>query len=263
MFSIVIPTLQKDTKILKMLLDELNQDQTVGEIILIDNSLQGFEYNSDKLRIIVPNENLFVNQSWNLGVEKAKFDYVGILNDDILLPKNLVSDVYSFLQGENIGLVGIDKKSIFGYKPEEIKAYPQNSEIKYLPIKNDLYIGYWGVAIFGKKSNFSEIPQEMKIWCGDNFLLKTNQDKYRKNFKLRCDKIIHLGSLSCGTSTLDGIKKSDIEFYSTIDPQFKNHDCGVKKQTFLNKIFTLTNSSDRRRKLLTIFGHTFTIKKMD
>ena len=54
MFSIVIPTLQKDTKILKMLLDELNQDQTVGEIILIDNSLQGFEYNSDKLRIIIP-----------------------------------------------------------------------------------------------------------------------------------------------------------------------------------------------------------------
>ena len=88
-----------------MLLDELNQDQTVGEIILIDNSLQGFEYNSDKLRIIVPNENLFVNPSWNLGVEKAKFDYIGILNDDILLPKNLVSDVYSFLQGENIGLV--------------------------------------------------------------------------------------------------------------------------------------------------------------
>ncbi len=115
MFSIVIPTLQKDTKILKMLLDELSQDQTVGEIILIDNSLQGFEYNSDKLRIIIPNENLFVNPSWNLGVEKAKFDYVGILNDDILLPKNLVSDVYSFLQGENIGLVGIDKKSIFGY----------------------------------------------------------------------------------------------------------------------------------------------------
>ena len=163
MFSIVIPTLQKDTKILKMLLDELSQDQTVGEIILIDNSLQGFEYNSDKLRIIIPNENLFVNPSWNLGVEKAKFDYIGILNDDILLPKNLVSDVFSFLQGENIGLVGIDKKSIFGYKPEEIKDYPQNSEIKYLPIKNDLYIGYWGVAIFGKKSNFSEIPQEMKI----------------------------------------------------------------------------------------------------
>ena len=98
MFSIVIPTLQKDTKILKMLLDELNQDQTVGEIILIDNSLQGFKYNSDKLRIIIPNENLFVNPSWNLGVEKAKFDYVGILNDDILLPKNLVSDVFSFIK---------------------------------------------------------------------------------------------------------------------------------------------------------------------
>ena len=81
--------------------------------------------------------------------------------------------------------LGIDKKSIFGYKPEEIKDYPQDSEIKYLPIKNDLYIGYWGVAIFGEKSHFSTIPQEMKIWCGDNFLLKTNQDKCRKNFKLR------------------------------------------------------------------------------
>lgn len=263
MFSIVIPTLQKDTKILTMLLDELNQEPIVGEIILIDNSLQGFKYNSEKVRVIIPDENLFVNPSWNLGINKAKYDFVGILNDDILLPKNLVPNVYYFLQGENIGLVGIDKKSIFGYKSEEIKDYPQDTKIKYLPIKNDLYIGYWGVAIFGAKTHFKNIPQEMKIWCGDNFLLKTNQDNSRKNFKLRCGKIIHLGSLSCGTSALDEMKKNDIEFYSTIDPQFKKHDCGIKKQSFLNQIFTLTNSSDRRQKLLTILGHTFIIKKMD
>ena len=47
------------------------KDCDVDEIIVIDNSLQGIELDSKKLRVIIPNENIFVNPSWNLGVKEA------------------------------------------------------------------------------------------------------------------------------------------------------------------------------------------------
>ena len=27
-----------------------------------------------------------------------------------------------------------------------------------------------GAAIFGRKSDFYEIPEDMKVWCGDDYL---------------------------------------------------------------------------------------------
>ena len=72
MLSIVIPTLQKNKEILYNLIDSLDTDKSVGEIIIIDNSLKGIEYISQKVKVITPEENLFVNPSWNLGVKEAR-----------------------------------------------------------------------------------------------------------------------------------------------------------------------------------------------
>ena len=83
--SIIIPTLQKDINILNQLVSEMDLDEYVGEIIIIDNSLKGYSYNSSKIRVITPEQNLYVNQAWNLGIENAKYNVFGILNDDIHL----------------------------------------------------------------------------------------------------------------------------------------------------------------------------------
>lgn len=256
MFSIVIPTLQKNTKILKMLLDELNKDTAVGEIIIIDNSLQGFEYNSDKIRVIIPKKNLFVNPSWNLGAKEAKFEFVGILNDDILIPENLCSEIHKFLQDEEAGVVGVDETSITETTYNDDTTYPENNqEIIYTPQENELYIGYWGIAIFGRKKNFFKIPKNIKIWCGDNYLLKRNEEAGHKNYQFKCSNILHIGSLSSGSSKLDYIKHRDIELFAKIDKKFKNHDWYPKHS--INKFFTLTNSADKKYKHLIILGKHF------
>lgn len=264
MFSIIIPTLQKNLKVLTMLIDELVKDSVVGEVIVIDNSLQGFEYKSDKVRVIIPEENLFVNPSWNLGVREAKYDFVGILNDDILIPENLCSDVFSFLQNASVGLVGVDTESIEVFSSDSRLKYPKSCQnITYTNQENVLYIGYWGIAIFAKKSNYYEIPEDIKIWCGDNYLVKMNEDSGRQNYKIHCGKIFHIGSLSSKSSTYDSIKRNDVDLYSKIDERFIDHDRGVKmpKYHFGEYIFSIKNTVNRSHKVITILGIRLSIKR--
>ena len=97
----VIPTLQKNKEILTKLIEALERDTAVTEILLIDNSLIGFKHSSNKLTVITPEENLFVNPSWNLGVAKAKTEIVALLNDDIILPENYCGDVASSMSSGN------------------------------------------------------------------------------------------------------------------------------------------------------------------
>lgn len=54
MFSIIIPTMQKDVEILNKLIFELDNSNLVDEILIIDNSTKGFLSNSKKVRVIVP-----------------------------------------------------------------------------------------------------------------------------------------------------------------------------------------------------------------
>ena len=149
MFSIVIPTLQKDNRVLNLLIDELAESKCVGEIIIIDNSCSGFPV-SEKVRVIVPDKNLYVNPAWNLGVQESKYEFVGILNDDIVFPKNSFEQIYSFLAENTIGLLGLD--SIKRSDKTEIIDYPEESEIKFSPV--DVRDNCWGSAIFGRKENF-------------------------------------------------------------------------------------------------------------
>ncbi len=67
--SVVIPTLQKSVELLTNLVNSLIEDDVVGEIIVIDNSLKGFDVENKKVRVVIPKKNLFVNPSWNFGVE--------------------------------------------------------------------------------------------------------------------------------------------------------------------------------------------------
>ena len=103
--SVVIPTLQKKVELLVNLIKMLDKDDSVSEIILIDNSCKGFSSESSKLRVIVPKENLYVNPSWNLGVKEAKEDIVALLNDDISISNNFCTKVVNQMTPD-MGCVG-------------------------------------------------------------------------------------------------------------------------------------------------------------
>ena len=247
MFSIIIPTMQKNTDILNMLLKELADDSIVGEIIIIDNSLKGFCYHSDKVKVIIPKKNLFVNNAWNLGVEKAKYNYIGILNDDIILPKNFCEQISTVLsQNSEIGLCGLDSTILYNTDKSEFNEYPQNSILNFVPINNDVYIKHWGSAIFGKKENFYKIPSNLKVWCGDNYLLKRNTDNNKTCYAIKNVQIKHLGSLTCANPYFNEIKSRDIYNYSKIDKRFKQHTHYKKPLSILQRIFSIKNEGERK-----------------
>ena len=201
MFSIIIPTMQKDVEILGKLISELQSDPCVGEIIVIDNACKGMTFaDSSKIRLLVQKENLFVNPAWNYGIEQSspEFEYFGILNDDIIFQKNLLSSTLNFLKSDDktIGFAGIDCPS--NTPKEEFDTYPADTVITFEPM--DKLDGYWGSAFFGKKSNYFKIPEDMKIFYGDHYLFKKSLMANRKNYRICNIKVKHLVSLTSASS---------------------------------------------------------------
>lgn len=212
MISVVIPTLQKDINVLKNLLDSLNRDEKVGEIILIDNSLKGIDYKNEKLRVITPEENLFVNPSWNLGVKEAKFDLVALLNDDLALPENFCSSVVEKMSPE-MGIVGFHSNG-FVETRENITSNPEKTEL-YLE-KAPYMDQYWGITLFFYKEAYTPTPEGMKINYGDIWIMYCAKKQGRKNYRISGQILYHIGSLSTKSINLSPIQKQDCKIFKRL-----------------------------------------------
>lgn len=193
-FSVIIPTLWKSNYIYK-LLDDLNNSEYVGEIILIDNSN---EYNKfikkeyDKVKLITPDKNLYVNPSWNLGVNTAKYDNLAICNDDI----NFSTEVFEYISKN------IDDKIIGQYTDNfYLEKYSNDfilENVSYRP-------SGWGCLFFLKKANWINIPDVLKVACGDDFLIDQFKDNVYSIKNLKIDGVIS------ATSLIDNFKKISID----------------------------------------------------
>ena len=155
--SFIIPTLWKSEFTLS-LLQTLNECDLVNEIILIENEINPKSLPYSKLiRVSLP-KNIYVNPAWNLGVKIANSELICISNDDIFFnPKPLLEFVIN-----NSNLMGC-----FGVNPESY-----NNPLNFPKIQSgqDVHMG-WGTLIFFKKSSYTPIPPNLKIWYGDNWII--------------------------------------------------------------------------------------------
>lgn len=247
MLSIVIPTMLKDVEILNKLLFELEESPAVGEVLLIDNSCTGFKPPYSKVRVLVQKENIFVNPAWNLGVESSNpdFPYFGVLNDDIIFPKNLFSQILAYLKGADpqIGLMGIDCAT--STPKSEFDTYPEESKVKFEPARR--LEGFWGAAFFGDKRHYVHIPDEMKVFYGDHFLFTRNVQAGRYNLKITNLKVKHVESLSSHSSRfIKSLFRKDRRYCIRVD--------GVEYQhlTLLQRLFSITFYHNHH--VLTVLG---------
>jgi hypothetical protein len=158
-FSVIIPTMWVSDFIYE-LLDNLESSPLVGEIILIDNNKSkrpAHINNTDKIRIIEQEENIYVNPAWNLGVELSKFDNLCISNDDLVWNTDILPYI---LEDINLGVIG---QSTSNY-------YEGEEDIGINPITERVW--GWGCCFFIHKSNWLPIPEGLKIACGDDYLIK-------------------------------------------------------------------------------------------
>ena len=213
--SVIIPTLLKNILVLQQLITIMDADSSVSEIILINNTTKGSYLVGDKLKVYTPKENLYVNQSWNVGVSLIENEFFLIINDDILPPKNFCTQVLNtkILENENTGLVGLDNMYIqsFGTDIKELEVPTQNSNIYINPMNKILGTGNWGSAFFGKKSKWFDIPSDLKIIFGDNYILQKNIEAHKTNYKISGLKLNHMHSLTSSSGEFADIINKDIE----------------------------------------------------
>lgn len=163
-FSILIPTLFQTQNIQK-LVKAFEAHDLVEEIIVLDNTDQLKGYKDKKLTILNGNSQNYVNPSWNILVNYSRCEYYALLNDDILIDPNILFEVLDH-DWTIPSIIGLDYNSIVAQKNL------QNPEVIPMIDKYESMPFGWGQAIFGKKSQWPEIPEYLKIWCGDNYLIQ-------------------------------------------------------------------------------------------
>jgi hypothetical protein len=142
----------------------------VNDIFIISNERNPIEdeYNYvKKVFVYFAKENFYVNYSWKWGVNCAPMKNIAILNDDILIDTN----VFSFLNDklEDCGVIGMCFENY---------ALKQSVSMNLTDVVERPY-GF-GCAMFIHKSNYVDIPFDLKIACGDDYLIKYAKGKAKK-----------------------------------------------------------------------------------
>ena len=211
MISIVIPTMQKRLDILENLVKSLNNDLAVGEIIVINNAVKPLEFSYEKMRVITPESNIYVNPAWNLGVKEGVNEYIGLLNDDIIIADDFCSRILDIIP-DDFGIIGYTKESVLpveqaNQKPEKVDIILEKSEF--------IDFGF-GICMFFKKENYPVIPEDMKIMYGDCWIFNEYKKKGLKNYIIKGQKIFHFGSLTTSAKTFNPIIDADKKAYKKL-----------------------------------------------
>lgn len=174
MYSIVIPTMWKQHlgRFREVLVD-LNNSSLVNEIILIDNDSSSCptEMLTDlsKLQYNKQIENIYVNPAWNLGVDISTSEYVMILNDDVWcnpsIPHILTAH-QSHADKEN-GIYGLSTSC---FLCEDMITDVHNTEIQV--VNTEGRGTGWGCLFMFKRDRWTPIPNELKVWFGDDFITR-------------------------------------------------------------------------------------------
>jgi hypothetical protein len=196
-FSVVIPTLWKSDRT-KKLLSDLNECEYVDEIIVIDNEYDGYQDTKvEKIRFVSLGGNIYVNPAWNKGIELSKNECIALINDDINFNPNIFEVISEDILNQ-FGIIGMGEGN---YKSVNIEGDPI-LEV-WQPGVNDWG---WGCFIMLNKKDWIDIPDNIKIWYGDNFIKDVNPSpkSVLRNFRVDTEM-----STTSDEKEWDEIKKED------------------------------------------------------
>ena len=181
-YSVIIPTLWKSDRTNKLIKD-LKSCDYVDEIIIIDNTcIESIDVpHSDKVRMVSFGENIYVNPAWNWGIHNTKNALVALINDDI----NFDPNIFGLINGDvlhNYGIIGMGEGN---YKDPIDEMRGPYLDV-WQPGINDWG---WGCFIMLNRKYWVDIPDNIKIWYGDNFIKDVNPSPKAclRNFKVETE----------------------------------------------------------------------------
>ena len=212
--SAIIPTLWKAKEFTDHLVDVLIEDESVGEIIIIDNAPGDFSYDNEKVVMLKQEENLYVNPSWNLGIEESDYDKFIILNDDIIIPYNFVTQLEKWLTKDR-GIIGIDAPSVI--KVADCSSENMTFLDREIALKSIVYRNWgFGIVMSGHKESYHNIPENIRIWYGDDYLVQMNNEVGKVNYVIDDIPIFTKMSATSDLEEFNEIKNVDMLMYNRI-----------------------------------------------
>jgi hypothetical protein len=183
-----------------------------AEFILIDNSHEC--YLEPEITILIPKENLFVNKSWNIGVQIAKNDIVCLLNDDIEINFQTIKNNIEAINNLDFGIIGFDANKNLG---TERNDDTDRFEFKEAECR---YLGF-GCMMFIRKENYIKIDERLRIFFGDDLLYWWNRDKNGRKIYI-IDNLKALGSLSVTSATYNSEIQVELPYFDEVIRNLQN-----------------------------------------
>lgn len=168
---------------LGMMFPHILNSSAVGEFILIDNNRDrrpaalNTYLTHPKLRLVDPGFNTYVNPGWNRGMQEAKWDQICILSDDIIFDHTIFQQLVPHV---------LPTAGVFGLEPESINCNMKVQIGKLITIREMPTqippLGF-GCLMFLHKAATTTIPEDFKIFYGDNWLCCYNAiQRHRPNY---------------------------------------------------------------------------------
>ena len=198
--SVIIPTLWR-SDVTVQLVNTLLDWPLLEELIIIDNDPGSRPHHTcwKHCTVLEQEDNIYVNPAWNLGVRTAKENIIAICNDDICFnPRDLDRFIRQLKPNE---IWGLHEDSIL--KPESINQ-PE--------LRTGFIMGLgWGCLMLMRRGSYIPIPQNIKVWYGDDWLVHCTNVK--KSIRMRVEGTL---SVSASDTKFNPIKEEDQIHYSQL-----------------------------------------------
>jgi len=170
--SVIVPTMWK-CAFFPAFLDDLVNHELVEDIIIIDNDT----YNkhtipkNSKIQLVSFGTNIFVNPAWNLGVYLTKAPIICFANDDIIFDLRIFDKISQQITMDH-GCYGLNER-------HEI-----NGDIFFDQYGYEDLFGF-GQLMFIHRKNWIDIPEEINVYYGDNFIFDVQATQGKPNFLIK------------------------------------------------------------------------------
>jgi glycosyltransferase involved in cell wall biosynthesis len=221
-FSIVVPTMWKYAPFVEFLKD-LVKFPLVDEIIIINNDQENtpvddiFEH--EKIKLVSFGRNIYVNPAWNFGVGVSRNNKICILNDDVIFDVKLFYRINE-MDLSSTGVIGISPGNAEHRQPPFV-----NGSINIVPWQGENTLGF-GCLMFIHKDWWIDIPTELKIYYGDNWIFETCMWRGQTNY-LITDMLHYTPYAQTSSSVGIDFLNKECELYYPMLEDFKKRILGA------------------------------------
>ena len=217
---VVIPTLLKCPKdVFAYSLEQYESSVHVKKIIIIDNTEQKDfekEYKVTSKMVILKDKG---NQGacCNSGMNFCDSKYYLIVNDDVLCHQFVLNDCVNAMDfDQHIGLIQMNTHN---HEPLSVykKHYEQKKYIEpnFYTVPNPMQC-MTGWFQFGRKSDWIDIPTELRYFYGDNLIVDNMKHKNLKVVRMMSSHVSHMMSSTVHSINVQNKMHDELQIYNNI-----------------------------------------------